>query len=139
MRGAGQMKAVVARKEHAEHFGASDDGDRSVAGAELPQGLFERGAERIPQERIRIGRVGSKGRDLARQHQPLARARARAAFMRVPAVNDCGGAVEAVLEKMLIGIVADRCRHLAFGVGKHAVGRNDDIAFDAAQSGETDA
>jgi hypothetical protein len=26
----------------------------------------------------------------------------------------------------------DRIRHLAFGVGEHAVGGNDDVAFDAA-------
>ena len=31
--------------------------------------------------------------------------------------------------------VANRFRHQAFGIGDHAVGRNDDVAFDAAQSG----
>ena len=30
LRGAGQVKGVVERQEHAEHFGAADDGDRAV-------------------------------------------------------------------------------------------------------------
>ncbi len=49
-----------------------------------------------------------------------------------------GGAVEAFLEEMLIGVVADRLRHLAFRVGDHAVGGDDDVSFDAAQSGDAD-
>ena len=50
----------------------------------------------------------------------------------MPAVDDGRGMVERILEEALIGLVADRIRHLAFGVGEHAVGGNDDITFDAA-------
>lgn len=46
-------------------------------------------------------------------------------------MEDDRGAVESVLEKPLIGVVADRRRHLAFAVRDHAVGGNDHIAFDA--------
>jgi hypothetical protein len=48
------------------------------------------------------------------------------------AVDDDRGAVERILEEALICAVADRIRHLAFGVGEHAVSGNDDITFDAA-------
>ena len=48
------------------------------------------------------------------------------------AMHDNRGTVERILEEALIGLVADGLRHLAFGVGEHAVGGNDDIAFDAA-------
>ena len=77
-------------------------------------------------------RIGRESGDLARYDEPFAPRCARAAFMRMPAVHDDRGAVERILEEALIGLVADRIRHLAFGIGEHAVGGNDDIAFDAA-------
>jgi hypothetical protein len=42
--------------------------------------------------------------------------------------------IQPVLEEMLIGVVLDRGRHYAIGISDHAVGRNDDVAFDAKQS-----
>ena len=52
------------------------------------------------------------------------------------AANAPGGSlIGARLEKFLVGIVADRVRHPMGGVGEHAVGRNDDIALDAAHRG----
>ena len=77
-------------------------------------------------------RIGRESGDLARYDEPFAPRCARAAFMGMPAVHDDRGAVERILEEALIGLVADRIRHLAFGIGEHAVGGNDDIAFDAA-------
>ena len=77
-------------------------------------------------------RIGRESGDLARYDEPFAPRCARAAFMRMPAVHDDRGAVERILEEALIGLVADGLRHLAFGVGEHAVRRNDDITFDAA-------
>ena len=66
----------------------------------------------------------------------LRRAGAWAAFVGMTSVHDGCGTIEAVLEEALIGVVADRFRHLAFGVGDHAVGGNDDVALDAAHSGD---
>ena len=60
---------------------------------------------------------------------------AQAAFVRMTAVHNHRSLVEASLEKSLVGVVANCFRHQAFGIGDHAVGRNDDVAFDAAQSG----
>ena len=77
-------------------------------------------------------RIGREGGDLTGQDEPFSPRGARSAFMGMPAVHNDGGTVECGLEKALIGLVADRIRHLAFGVGEHAVGRNDDVAFDAS-------
>ncbi len=96
---AGQMKGVVARQEQAEHVAAADDGDRAVAGADAFERLFEAGAGRIPQQRIGMRRVGRNGGDPARQDEPLSPRGARAAFVRMPAVHDGGGAVERALRK----------------------------------------
>ena len=129
---AGQVKRIVERQKPAEHFGAADDGDRAVTDSEPFERLIEAGAERIPQQRIGMCRIGREGGDLTGHDEPLSPRGARSAFMRMPAVHDDGGTVERVLEEALIGLIADRIRHLAFGVGEHAVGGNDDIAFDAA-------
>ncbi|MGA7233907.1 MAG: hypothetical protein WBX95_23620, partial [Xanthobacteraceae bacterium] len=56
---------------------------------------------------------------------------AGATLVRMAAMHDDSGVVEGVLEKALIGVVADRWRHFAFAVRDHAVGGNDHIAFDA--------
>ena len=56
--------------------------------------------------------------------------------MRMPSVHDGGGAVERALEVTLIGGIANRIRHYALTVGDHAVRGNDDVAFNAAQSGD---
>jgi len=77
-------------------------------------------------------RIGRDRPDLPRHHQALSSRRPRAAFVGMAAMHDDGGAIEAGLEEALIGVVADGLRHLAFGVGEHAVGGNDDITFDAA-------
>ena len=87
-----------------------------------------------PQQRRGVRRIGRKIGDLVGQDEPLAPCRPRPAFVGVASVHDGGGVVEAVLEEALIGGVADRIRHLAFGVGDHAVGGDDDIALDAAHS-----
>jgi hypothetical protein len=55
--------------------------------------------------------------------------------MRVAAMDDDGGMVEAILKNALISIVADRWRHFALGIRDHAVGRYDHITFDAAHVG----
>ena len=59
---------------------------------------------------------------LAGEDQPLAPGGAGAAFVRMPAVDHGAGAVESVLEETLIGLVADRGRHLAIGIRDHAIG-----------------
>src|SRR5262249_33647800 len=79
-------------------------------------------------------RVRRNGGNLTRQDEALAPRRAWAAFMGMTAVQHQSGAVEPVLEKFLVGIVADRCRHDAARVGDHAVAGDDDIAFDAPRS-----
>ena len=129
-----QMKCVVEWQKQAEYFRPADHGDGAIARAELFQRPLEAGAERIPKKRIGMIRIRSESSDPARQHEPLAPRGARSAFVRMPAVYDDRGAVERVLEEALIGLVAKRIRHRALGVGKHAVGGNDDIAFDAAHS-----
>src|SRR5204862_3837302 len=53
-------------------------------------------------------------------------------LMGMTAVDDDRRAVEGVLKKALIGVVADRRRHFAFGIGDHAVDRDNHITFDAA-------
>ena len=46
-------------------------------------------------------------------------------------MHDRDGAVEFGLQEILVGLVANRVGHLAAGVGDHAVGRDDGVAFDA--------
>jgi len=54
----------------------------------------------------------------------------------MPSMHDDGGTVETGLEEFLVGAVANCVRHLAVGIGDHAVGRNDGVTFDAAQSNQ---
>jgi hypothetical protein len=80
-------------------------------------------------------RIGRDSRDLPCQQQALSSRSARSAFMGMTPMHHGGGAIEIGLEVALVGVVADRFRHDAFVVGDHAVGGDDDIALDAAQSG----
>ena len=81
---------------------------------------------------MRMRLIGSGGGDLAGDDQAFAPVRARAALVRMAAVDNDRGTVEATLKKALIGVIADRRRHFALGVGNHAVGGNDHITFNTA-------
>lgn len=129
---AGKMEGVVERQEKAEHFRTADDRNHAVANAELLERLFERGADGIPQKRMWQRRGRRKRRDLPRQDQTLASGGVGTALVRKPAVDNDGGMVERVLEKTLVGVIADRRRHFAFAVREHAVGGYDHKAFDSA-------
>src|SRR6202035_1569392 len=74
--------------------------------------------------------IRRRGGDLAGEDKPLAPGGARAALVRMKAVDHGGGAVESVLEETLIGLITDRGRHLAFGIRDHAVSRDDHITLD---------
>src|SRR5580698_6239014 len=101
------MEFVIARQKHTEHFGATDDGNRPVGDADLRESLLQRGPGRIPEHRIRMCRIGSGGRDLTAYHQTFAAVSVRAAFVRMTAMHECRGLIEAVLKELLVGIVFD--------------------------------
>ena len=54
-------------------------------------------------------------------------------------MHERDGAVEFGLQEILVGLVGSRVRHLAGGIGDHAVGRNDGVALDTVRPdhGET--
>ena len=78
---------------------------RAVANAEFGERLFERRADGIPKQRVGVRWIGRDVRDLAGHHQTLAPRRVRAAFVRMSAVHDRGGLVEAGLKEFLVCIV----------------------------------
>ncbi len=131
--GARQVKRIVARQEQIKHLGAADDGDRAIVDAECFERLFERRARWIPKKRIQMRRIWTQRPRSAVSDQPFAARCPRAAFVRVAAMHDGGGTIEAGLEEFLIGIVTYRGGHRAVRVGQHAVGRYDDVTFDAVQ------
>jgi hypothetical protein len=132
IRRAREMKSVVLREKKTEHVGAADDGNDAIADSEPIKRRIKASAGGIPQQSIRVRCVRSKCRDPAGQNETLAARGSGAALVGVAAMNDDRGAIERVLEKPLIGVVADRPRHLTTAFRDHAVGGNDHIAFDAA-------
>ena len=94
-------------------------------------GRLERGAGRIPQRRPGIGRIGRDRADLAGQDDPLSLRRVRLIFEGIAAVHDQVGAVQRGGEEPLVALEFQFVRHHPIGVRQHAVGRHDDVTFDA--------
>src|SRR5262249_28106703 len=109
----------------------SDYGAYTGRRSETTRGFLERNAFRIPEERIRIRRVGDDIPDPPGYDKAAARCRTLAAFMGVAALNDEGGSVEAVLKKFLIRFDHEPRRDPPVGIGEHAVGGYDSESFDA--------
>ena len=55
--------------------------------------------------------------------------------MRVATLYQHGGLIEGVLEEPLIGLDQQALRHVAVGIGQHAVSRDDGESFDAGRAG----
>src|SRR5262249_13452570 len=83
------------------------------------------------------GRMVGRGRDrrnASGEDKPLAPALLCAGLLREPSVGDHGAALESAPEQLLVRR-HDQARRLhAGGVGDHAVGRDDGMAFDAIRA-----
>ena len=84
---------------------------------------------------------GASAGTLMRHHQPMPAVGARTAFMRVAAVHDDRGVLEAVVKECLVGLDHQGRRNMPIGIGEHAVVGDDGEAFDAggARHGVTKA
>lgn len=131
IRRARKVKSLVLRQKQTEDLSPANDGDNSFVYSESIKRGIKPGPDRVPQQRIRMRRVGRKRRDLSGQDETLTVRSARAAFVRMAAMHNDRSVIQRILKETLIGIVADRRRHLAFAVRNHPVGGNDHIAFDA--------
>src|SRR5262245_20334170 len=127
-----QVELVVAEIEkQAVHVGPADHRDYSLRYAETGQSLRQRGAVRIPQQRMWMRGIVGKRLDPRGHDQPAPARRARPALVRMAALDDRRRLVEAVLKELLIGLDHHRVRDAPVGVGEHAVSRDDGVAFDA--------
>ena len=55
--------------------------------------------------------------------------------MRMAPLHQHGGLIEGVLKELLIGLDQKALRHVAIGIGQHAVSRDDGETFDAGGAG----
>ena len=61
------MECRVLRQKKTEHFGAADDGNDAIADPELIERGLKIGADRVPQQGIRVRGIGCKRGDLTGQ------------------------------------------------------------------------
>ena len=132
--GLGQVESVGQRQKKAKHVRSADDRDRTGLDPECRDRFLKRGASRVPEQSVGLRGIGRDRRRAMRHDEALAASGPRATLMGVTAVHDNRCAVELGLQEMLVGVVADRVRHHAVGIGNHPVGRYDGIAFNVVRS-----
>ena len=110
--------------------GATFDQYPYGAGSTLLAGLLEASARGVPEQRLRVRRIGRNRRDLAGQDDALALRRVRLILMGMAAVHDQRGAVEGGGEESLVALEFQFVRHEVARIRQHAIGGDDDIAFE---------
>src|SRR5476651_602010 len=130
-----QVENVITIQKKPEHFRAADDANAGVWRPQRGQGLFERRAAWIPEQRLFMQRVGRDGRYVPSQNQPAAQMRMRLSLMRVAPTNHHIDPVEPEFEKLLVGLELELVRHDTCRVLKHAVLGDNGVTFDATWTG----